>query len=75
MNLLAAPVDDAGLFPPGSRPMAVAVARHRADEAAGHPMLSNRFLCPASLRLRAYGSCSTSEPREEAAGLGRLSAL
>ncbi|MGH9009656.1 MAG: hypothetical protein ACRDYF_07385, partial [Acidimicrobiia bacterium] len=25
-----------------------ALARHRADEAAGYPMLSHRFLCPAS---------------------------
>ena len=48
MNLLAALVDDAGLFPPESLPMAEALARHRADEAAGHPMLSHRFLCPAS---------------------------
>jgi hypothetical protein len=28
--------------------MADALARHRADEAAGYPMLSHRFLCPAS---------------------------
>jgi hypothetical protein len=48
MNLLAALVDDAGLFPPESLPMAEALARHRADEAAGYPMLSHRFLCPAS---------------------------
>jgi len=48
VNLLAALVDDAGLFPPESLPMAEALARHRADEAAGHPMLSHRFLCPAS---------------------------
>lgn len=48
MNLLAALVDDAGLFPPESLPMADALARHRADEAAGHPMLTGRFLCPAS---------------------------
>lgn len=48
MNLFAALVDDAGLFPPESLPMAEALARHRADEAAGHPMLSHRFLCPAS---------------------------
>ena len=48
MNLLAALVDDAGLFPPASLPMAEALARHRADEAAGFPMLSHRFLCPAS---------------------------
>ena len=48
MNLFAALVDDAGLFPPESLPMADALARHRADEAAGYPMLSHRFLCPAS---------------------------
>jgi hypothetical protein len=48
MNLLAALVDDAGLFPPESLPMADALARHRADEVAGYPMLSGRFLCPAS---------------------------
>ena len=48
MNLLAALVDDAGLFPPESLPMADALARHRADEAARRPMLSGRFLCPAS---------------------------
>jgi hypothetical protein len=48
MNLLAALVDDAGLFPPESLEMASALARHRADEAAACPMLSHRFLCPAS---------------------------
>src|SRR5205085_6885486 len=48
LGLLAALVDDAGLFPPEQLPMAAALARHRADEAAGHPMLSHRFLCPAS---------------------------
>jgi hypothetical protein len=47
LHLLAALVDDAGLFPPESLPMPAALARHRADEAAGHPMLSHRFLCPA----------------------------
>jgi hypothetical protein len=51
VNLFAALVDDAGLFPPESLPMAEALARHRADEGAGYPMLSHRFLCPAS-RLR-----------------------
>jgi len=30
VNLLAALVDDAGLFPPESLPMADALARHRA---------------------------------------------
>jgi len=48
VNLLAGLVDDAGLFPPASLPMADALARHGADEEAGHPMLSHRFLCPAS---------------------------
>jgi hypothetical protein len=47
VNLLAALVDDAGLFPPESLPMGEALARHRADAAAGHSMLSHRFLCPA----------------------------
>jgi hypothetical protein len=47
-GLLSALVDDAGLFPPASLPMAEALARHRADETAGYPMLSHRFLCPAS---------------------------
>jgi hypothetical protein len=41
-------VDDAGLFPPARLPMAAALARHRADEARRHPMLTHRFLCPAS---------------------------
>ncbi|MGH9119333.1 MAG: hypothetical protein ACRD0A_16105 [Acidimicrobiales bacterium] len=41
-------VDDAGLFPPERLPMAGAVARHRADAAAGHPVLTHRFLCPSS---------------------------
>ncbi|HZQ75975.1 MAG TPA: hypothetical protein VFE55_01505 [Acidimicrobiia bacterium] len=48
LGLLAALVDDAGLFPPEQLPMAAALARHRADEAAGYPMLTHRFLCPAS---------------------------
>ncbi|HKY75825.1 MAG TPA: hypothetical protein VJS45_06790 [Acidimicrobiia bacterium] len=48
MNLLSALVDDAGLFPPESLPMADALARHRADDEASHPMLSGRFLCPGS---------------------------
>ncbi len=41
-------VDDAGLFPPERLLMDEAVARHRADERGGHPMLTHRFLCPAS---------------------------
>lgn len=47
MTLLHALVDDAGLFPPASLPMSQAVARHLADERAGSPMLTHRFLCPA----------------------------
>lgn len=46
--LLRALVDDAGLFPPERLPMPDATARHRKDEAAAHPMLTRRFLCPAS---------------------------
>lgn len=45
--LLAALVDDAGLFPPERLPMDRALARHRADAAAGHPVLTHRFLCMA----------------------------
>jgi len=51
LNLLAALVDDAGLFPPESLPMSEALARHSADErteSAGRSMLTHRFLCPAS---------------------------
>jgi hypothetical protein len=47
-TLLAGLVDDAGLFPPEQLAMDAALARHKADEAAGHAMLSHRFLCPAS---------------------------
>lgn len=46
--LFAALVDDAGLFPPARLSMPTAVARHRCDVAAGHPVLTHRFLCPAS---------------------------
>jgi hypothetical protein len=46
--LLAALVDDAGLFPPEQLAMEAALARHREDERAGHPMLTHRFVCPAS---------------------------
>jgi hypothetical protein len=47
-RLLVGLVDDAGLFPPERLPMAAALDRHRADAAAGHPVLTHRFLCPAS---------------------------
>lgn len=46
--LFAGLVDDAGLFPPERLPMDRAVARHRSDEAAANPVLTHRFLCPAS---------------------------
>ncbi|KXO92638.1 Uncharacterised protein (plasmid) [Tsukamurella tyrosinosolvens] len=45
-RLLAAFVDDAGLFPPTALPMGEALARHRRDLAGGDPMLTHRFLCP-----------------------------
>ncbi|HEV7862200.1 MAG TPA: hypothetical protein VGR20_05845, partial [Acidimicrobiia bacterium] len=65
-ELLEDLIDDAGLFPPEQLPMGAAVARHRADEAAGHPMLTHRFLCPASRlgELRAT--------LDQGAGTGRL---
>ncbi|MCA0157574.1 hypothetical protein LB823_15375 [Tsukamurella sp. M9C] len=44
--LLAALVDDAGLFPPTALPMREALVRHRHDLAGGDPMLTHRFLCP-----------------------------
>ncbi|MBO2449705.1 hypothetical protein J4573_21565 [Actinomadura barringtoniae] len=59
-GLLSGLVDDAGLFPPTSLNMADAVHRHVNDQAARHPMLSHRFLCPASrlaeLRSRLNGA-------------------
>jgi hypothetical protein len=59
--LLAELVDDAGLFPPERLPMSAALARHRADAAAGHRVLTHRFLCPAS---RVGGLRSQLEPSE-----------
>ncbi|HEV7209425.1 MAG TPA: hypothetical protein VGN54_11885 [Mycobacteriales bacterium] len=47
-QLLAALVDDAGLFPPEQLDMATAVARHRVDAQQAYPMLTHRFVCPAS---------------------------
>lgn len=54
--LFAGLVDDAGLFPPTALPMNASAARHRADLAAGEPVLTHRFLCPASRigELRAH---------------------
>lgn len=45
VRLLDRMVDDAGLFPPTSLPMADALARHRAVH---HPMLTGRFLVPGT---------------------------
>ncbi|MDP9848551.1 hypothetical protein [Streptosporangium lutulentum] len=49
-------VDDAGLFPPTSLPMAEALERHRKDLAGNNPVLAHRFLCPAGRlpELRAH---------------------
>jgi hypothetical protein len=47
-RLFHALVDDAGLFPPEKLPMDAAVTRHRSDESAAHPVLTQRFLCPAT---------------------------
>jgi hypothetical protein len=47
-RLFAGLVDDAGLFPPERLAMPAAAARHRRDAAVGHPVLTHRFLCPAS---------------------------
>ena len=49
MILLEALVDDAGLFPPERLALAPAIERHRRDEARAHPVLTHRFLCPASV--------------------------
>ncbi|MGV9599226.1 hypothetical protein ACWDR1_21400 [Streptosporangium sandarakinum] len=56
MSLFEALVDDAGLFPPTALPMADALRRHRDDLVAGSPVLTHRFLCPASrlTELRAH---------------------
>ncbi|GII02853.1 hypothetical protein [Planobispora takensis] len=48
MNLFHDLVDDAGLFPPTALPMAEALERHRADLMKADPVLTHRFLCPAS---------------------------
>jgi hypothetical protein len=48
VNLFHDLVDDAGLFPPTALPMDEALARHRADLERRSPVLTHRFLCPAS---------------------------
>lgn len=47
-RLLAELVDDAGLFPPTQLSMTAAVERHRGDRRRESPILTHRFLCPAS---------------------------
>ena len=59
--LLEALVDDAGLFPPTQLPMAQALSRHRKSVS---PVLSGRFLCPAS---RLSELASLLEPQERIA--------
>ncbi|GAB3499112.1 hypothetical protein [Amycolatopsis cihanbeyliensis] len=66
-RLLAGLVDDAGLFPPTALAMPDAVARHRADLAAGHGVLTHRFLCPASRLGELRGELT--EPDRMAIGL------
>lgn len=41
-------IDDAGLFPPASLPMEVAVAAHRESLAGANGWILARFICPAS---------------------------
>lgn len=48
MMLYTALVDDAGLFPPTSLHMDEALARNKRDLERGNPVLTHRFLCPAS---------------------------
>lgn len=48
MTLYSALVDDAGLFPPTSLHMEEALARYQRDLERGNPVLTHRFLCPAS---------------------------
>ncbi|MBF8192967.1 hypothetical protein ITP53_46295 [Nonomuraea sp. K274] len=55
MNVYMSLVDDAGLFPPTSLHMEEALARNKRDLERGNPVLTHRFICPASRldRLRA----------------------
>jgi hypothetical protein len=55
MTLYTALVDDAGLFPPTSLHMDEALARNRRDLERGNPVLTHRFLCPASRLDRLRG--------------------
>jgi hypothetical protein len=42
--------------------MPAAVARHRADARAGHPVLTHRFLCPVSQLAQLRGELAPGEP-------------
>lgn len=64
-GLFTALVDDAGLFPPTSLHMDEALARHQRDLEKASPVLTHRFLCPAS-RL---DTLRRSEPRPNLIGL------
>ncbi|TMR10693.1 hypothetical protein ETD86_38550 [Nonomuraea turkmeniaca] len=55
MILYTALVDDAGLFPPTSLHMDEALARYRRNVELGNPVLTHRFLCPASRLDRLRG--------------------
>jgi len=59
--LLAALVDDAGLFPPEQLAMVPALRRHAGDVAVGHPVLSHRFLCPTSRVAEALAALGDDE--------------
>jgi hypothetical protein len=62
MMLYTALVDDAALFPPTSLHMDEALARHRRDVESGNPVLTHRFLCPAS-RIDRLRSMAERPPR------------
>ncbi|MFI6395339.1 hypothetical protein [Nonomuraea sp. NPDC050540] len=64
-TLFTALVDDAGLFPPTSLHMDEGLARHQRDLEAASPLLTHRFLCPAS-RL---DTLRRAEPRPTRMGL------
>ncbi|MEV4170589.1 hypothetical protein [Nonomuraea sp. NPDC049709] len=55
MRLYSALIDDAGLFPPTSLHMDEALARNQRDLEHGSPVLTHRFLCPASRLDRLRG--------------------
>ncbi|MEO3874492.1 hypothetical protein ABGB18_37360 [Nonomuraea sp. B12E4] len=55
MNIYTALIDDAGLFPPTSLHMDEALDRNRRDLERGSPVLTHRFLCPASRLDRLRG--------------------